>query len=1431
MKKYYLLFVLLFNLCLFSQENKQIITDYLNSNKKGLGLSNDDIKNWIETDISYSKKSQVTHVYIRQQYQGIHIYTALATFNIKDNKILSFGNTLEKNISKRINTTQPIILPFDAIVSAAKQLDLGKPSNLKIVEAESTSKFFFNKANISLEDIPVQLMFIPIENGEIRLVWDLSIYTLDQKHWWSVRVDALSGEIIDKVDWVVSCNFGTCNHTEHQIKEKKEKISVKEFHSIPSLLLPPSTDQYRVFPIPVESPNHGADALVVGPADPVASPFGWHDTNGVDGAEYTITRGNNVYAQEDTNGNNGFGAAPNGGASLNFDFPMNLNQQPSGYQNAAITNLFYMNNIMHDVWYQYGFDEASGNFQTNNYGRGGTAGDAVTADAQDGSGTNNANFATPADGGTPRMQMFLWSAPTSSPVDKLTINTPSGISGSYNAIPAGFGGAIPTTPLTSDLVLVVDDTAPTDDACNAIVNAAALNGKIAVIRRGTCSFVIKVKAAQDAGALAVIMVNNVAGNPIVMGGTDATITIPSVMISDIDGAAIINALLANEVVNGTLLDVPVSGFQLDGDLDNGIVAHEYGHGISTRLTGGRTNSNCLSNAEQMGEGWSDWFALMLTIEPGDQGTDSRGIGTYAIGESTSGGGIRPQPYSTNSAINNVTYAITNNTASIAQPHGIGFVWCSFLWDMSWALIDKYGYDPDVYNGKGGNNIAMHLVIEGLKLQPCSPGFVDGRNAILAADQALYGGENQCLIWDIFAARGLGQSASQGNSTSRTDQVEAFDIPALYLLPEINVQGNTLDIADGDLIPTNADDSDFGVVTSATESRTFTIFNKNCQSPLTVNSITFSGVDATEFSIANVSFPLVIPTDGSATFDIVFNPESIGEKNAIVTIDNNDADESNYDFAVKATYNCGVETTTWDGSLWSNGVPTKIKAAIFSGDYTSSSNLEACSLLVTNNAQVTISVGNTFVITKDVTIDSGSTFTIENNAALRQIEDTAVNTGDIQVKKNSSPIVRLDYTAWAAPVIGQQLKSFSPSTVDSRFYEYLYTGTTTPTAYQTVDNLSNFVPGKGYIIRAPNNWSATTSSAYNGAFTGVATNGIVTQNVGLGYNVIGNPYASPLDADSFLAANPNVGALYFWTHTAPASGGSYPVNNFASYTTLGGTASAAGGATPNGIIQTGQGFYVQVTTAGSVNFNNAQRLDASTSTQFFRSNSNATNIIDKHRIWLNLDSSTERYNQILIGYMSGATNGFDNLIDGKVLDVSKTMIYNVLNNEPYVIQGKELPFSYDDVVPLGLKITEAGTFMISLDHIDGLFDNQAIFIKDNMYGIIHDLKASPYSFTAQQGTSDDRFEIVYQNFLLSSNDFSNEDGLHLFATNQTVSVSSLQLNISEIEIYDIVGRLIYSKKKIMETTFNTNRLEATNQALIVKVTLEDGAIISKKIILD
>ena len=755
----------------YGQDYTGAIDSYLNTNKTQLGLQTQDFEDIIVERQSYSKSMDLDNVYVLQRYQGIEVFNSNSSFAIKEGTVNYASLSFSENISQKVNTTTPAISAGTAITNAAQELDLNSPTNLELLETTSANSFVYSNGSISLNNIPVKLVFQKMEDNSLRLAWDLSIYVLDASHYYSVRIDAVSGSLINTGDWVVSCDFGAeLGHSELAHKENSVLFSKEEAMTVSA-----GGAQYRVFPLPAESPNHGPDELIADPSGAGdGSPYGWHDIDGAPGAEYTITRGNNVWSQDDINGNNGTGSSADGGAGLNFDFPFDFDQHPNVWIEAATVNLFYMNNIMHDVYYEYGFDEESGNFQELNYSGLGNGSDSVNADAQDGGGTNNANFATPPDGSNPRMQMYLWSGALEG--DILTINN-GPLAGGYFGIPAGFGGPIPAG-LTEDLALVEDDDsgASTDpnDACDPIINGGDLNGKIAVIRRGECEFGFKALAAQNEGAVAVIMVNNVAGDPIVMGGGvfGDQVTIPLFMLSNEDGEPIIAELMV-ATVNGTINAV-VEGEPIDGDLDNGIVAHEYGHGISNRLTGGANTTSCLNNAEQMGEGWSDWVGLIITMEPGDQAEDRRGIGTYAVGQSTDGNGIRQFPYSRDMTINPLTYADLPGTGG--QVHAVGTIWSTMLWDLTWFLIDEHGFDADIYHGTGGNNIAMQLVIDGMKLQGCSPGFEDGRDAIIAADLAANGGANECIIWNAFARRGLGFSASQGSSGSVGDGTVAFDLP-------------------------------------------------------------------------------------------------------------------------------------------------------------------------------------------------------------------------------------------------------------------------------------------------------------------------------------------------------------------------------------------------------------------------------------------------------------------------------------------------------------------------------------------------------------------------------------------------------------------------------------------------------------------------------
>ena len=763
----------------FAQEEAAIrlTLDHLQTHCTDYGITPADVSDVWVTSAYSSKKSGITHVYFSQQHQGIEVLEATGNANIdRHGALINMNVRFVAKLAGKATQSSPAIAAEQAVRAVADRLEIALPPDLPVVKGEGgpMQKVQFAPGDYALEPIQVRLAYFKNEQKTLSLVWEVQYYERSAQHHWTALVDAAQGKILSMRDDVLHCEFGpagTSAGAGHQHRTAPEKAFL-------------TGSGYNVYPMPVESPNHGDRELVPDPSNLVASPYGWHDFDGAPGADTTITFGNNVHAYHDSLDINApSGDEPDGGPDLLFDYPLDLDAAPGQFTNAAVTNLFYWNNIMHDVTYQYGFDEPAGNFQYNNYGNGGMGGDYVRAEAQDGGGTDNANFYTSSDGDNGRMQMYLWyNAFDPAPKLLLTIESPAGIQGSYLGLEAVFGPPLPTdVPITGEVILVNDGTFAPSTGCNPLVNAADVSGKIALIDRGGCSFPNKVLNAQNANAIAVIVCNNDDNPPIAMPGIDPTITIPSIMISKAD-CQLIKVELANGVT-ASLLGFGTETSIRDGDLDNGIICHEYAHGISNRLTGGPNTGFCLNNAEQMGEGWSDYFTLIMTMEEGDLGPDVRGIGTFAIHEPVNGPGIRPAPYSTDMGINPYTYAATNDVDNISEPHGVGFVWCTMLWDMTWMLIDQHGFDPDIYNGTGGNNIALQLVMDGMKLQPCDPGFIDGRDAILLADQQLYDGAHQCLIWEAFAKRGLGVHASQGSNDSRTDQVENFDVPNTCLVPD------------------------------------------------------------------------------------------------------------------------------------------------------------------------------------------------------------------------------------------------------------------------------------------------------------------------------------------------------------------------------------------------------------------------------------------------------------------------------------------------------------------------------------------------------------------------------------------------------------------------------------------------------------------------
>ena len=712
-----------------------------------------------------SDHNGVMHVYANQVYKNMMIENAIINLTFSKEGELAYGNSrFVSDLTQKINAETASLSAEEALAKAFQILEISAELP-KRLEEKDFSKVVFAKEEVANLPINVQLMYRQVDD-QLQLNWRVQIYASKS---FAIYIDANNGEMNAKQSLDVECSFHKGMYHNHAQDCAHDHEASPAIAAANALTL---NATYHVFALPLESPNHGERTIEENPADPQASPFGWHDVDGQDGAEYTNTRGNNVHAFYDPEADEVPPATEvDGGQDLVFDFDYFSDQEPTAQVNNTVTQLFYMNNMMHDISYAFGFTEEAGNFQQNNYGNGGTGGDYVVAFSQYGNGgdgtVNNATFATPEDGGSGAMRMFLWNSGSGI----FEITSPSQISGYYSVGTGQYGPDVNTAPATGEVVIVQDETGESStDGCEAIVNADEVNGKIAMIDRGSCFFEQKTVNAEAAGAIAVIICN-FEDATLNMAGTDLPDPgIVSVSLSSSDCNLIKAALDGGPVV--VKLEQPQGGVDfVSGSYDNGVMAHEYAHGISNRLTGGRLTTSCLFNEEQMGEGWSDFFSLVTTVEDGDTGADKRGIGTYATSEPVEGNGIRPYPYSTDMTINPMVY---DDITTFSVPHGVGAVWCSMLWDLYWAMVDEHGYDANVYNTEAGNNMAIQLVMDGMALQPCLPGFVDGRDAILAADELLYGGANQCLIWDVFARRGLGINASQGSADSRSDGTPNYE---------------------------------------------------------------------------------------------------------------------------------------------------------------------------------------------------------------------------------------------------------------------------------------------------------------------------------------------------------------------------------------------------------------------------------------------------------------------------------------------------------------------------------------------------------------------------------------------------------------------------------------------------------------------------------
>ena len=592
---------------------------------------------WRITSEHTSKASGVTHIRFLQMVDGFQVYGTESSLHIsKAGTILSKRLQFVERESFHFSNSEAAIAPLQAVVAVAAHMNYQIVNPIKFLENKTLkpNEVWMSNGGISMRDIRAELAYVLTDENTFKLIWEVEIRPLDDEHWWVFQVNAEDGSVIGKVDITQNCY--PFNEEAHSHDYNKNLFRIEKNLTLNTPANNSCDSCYEVFALPFASPYAGDRTIVEHPADAIASPFGWHDLNGEEGAESTLTSGNNANAYE---GNDNFGHQPDGGISLNFTgYPFDQEfSEDFQYEDASITNIFYWANILHDITYRYGFTEAAGNFQHNNYQNGGAPRDALILECQSTFRPCNASFSTQGDGIPP----------------VLTVN----------------------------------------------------------------------------------------------------------LCGDKDGA-----------------------------FDATVIAHEWGHGLSDRLTDGWLR--CLTHRETPSEGWSDWLALVVTIQPEDTGETPKAIANYLRNQGPDGTGIRTFPYSTDMNVNPHTYESVATTKGV---HPIGSIWGEILWEATWSLIDAYGFNPDIYNFTGdintdaGNIMAIAVVIEGLKFTHCRPGFVDARDAIIQAASQIYGGDVVCVLWEAFAKRGLGYFADQGSSESTTDGIASFDtpgnIPAGFVKPE------------------------------------------------------------------------------------------------------------------------------------------------------------------------------------------------------------------------------------------------------------------------------------------------------------------------------------------------------------------------------------------------------------------------------------------------------------------------------------------------------------------------------------------------------------------------------------------------------------------------------------------------------------------------
>jgi len=525
-----------------------------------------------------------------------------------------------------------------------------------------------------------------------------------------------------------------------------------------------------------------------------------------------------------------------------------------------------------------------------------------------------------------------------------------------------------------------------------------------------------------------------------------------------------------------------------------------------------------------------------------------------------------------------------------------------------------------------------------------------------------------------------------------------------------------------------------------------------------------------------------------------------------------------------------KTKKWKGNgVWSDelGVlstkPLYTQKVIFEESYDSAvyGDVEACKCDIAAGKTVSIKANNYMKIESDIQNDG--TLTVESDGNLIQVSKKGTYTGAnpvVTVKRNANLKLK-DYNYWGTPVsTANKLMAFSPNTSSTSFYTYneandFFVRVSSPST-------TDFVIGKGYAIRAPMNFpgdfSTPANNVFKGEFLGKPNNGdilvpLAFTDAAHGFNLLSNPYPSNIDFEMLYQANADLiyNTMYLWTNTndnPKMQGSNYPqnlqngkkiTNNYAVYNGTGGVGAPFGfdplkpaSAAPNRYVKVGQGFIVKAKKAGDLLFENEMRNANNTAVFFNKMSGNKASKKSEEefdRYWLQLKTPLDYVSPLLIGHVPDATNDFEMDYDAEHLVIAGDSFYSILQDKKLVIQGREM-FQQKDTIPLGAMIGISGEHIIALGNKEGIFANgQPIYLKDKLTNQWVNLQEKNYTFSAEQGALDNRFEILYStDALLSSTDIAHAGKIKCYQNGNGFTVEAPE-TIKEVSVYDIAGKLI------------------------------------------